>query len=140
MAYEDRKPVLVATGAVEAVAKTAAAARRELAMLEKWLQSVSDRLLFADQLFRGRRPDEPRTPALNQNSTAWEALLAVDQVTRRLRLDKDPVKNVQRILEAAFGLLGASTLVWVPAIATNRFWSRAKAAWPRRIIDNWPAC
>ncbi|HWY85366.1 MAG TPA: HD-GYP domain-containing protein [Gemmataceae bacterium] len=119
LAYENREPILVATGAVEALAKNAAAARRELAMLEKWLQSVSDRLILADQLFRGRRSDEPRTPPLNQNSMAWEALLAVDKVTRRLRLDKDPVKNIQRILEAAFGFLGAGTLVWVPRDSDN---------------------
>jgi hypothetical protein len=35
-------------------------------------------------------------------------------VTRRLRIHKQPEKSQQRILEAAFGLLGAQTLIWIP--------------------------
>ena len=41
--YEAREPVLVASGAVDALAKTAPDIRREMTMLEKWLQAVSDR-------------------------------------------------------------------------------------------------
>jgi putative nucleotidyltransferase with HDIG domain len=55
-----------------------------------------------------------KTEQRTHNAVAWEALLAVDHVARRLRLDKDPDKNVERILEAAFGIIAASTLVWVP--------------------------
>ncbi len=126
--YDAREPILVAAGALEAIAKSPAESRRELLMLEKWLQAVSDRLRLADQLFKGGSPSETRAPQANQNSAAWEALLAVDHVTRRLRLDKDPAKNIQRILEGAFASLGATTLVWVPRNSDNAVTIQGDAA------------
>jgi HD-GYP domain-containing protein (c-di-GMP phosphodiesterase class II) len=110
--YEERKPVLVAAGEVAGQAKGTADARRELVMVEKWAQAVSDRMRLADQLAHGRRAQE--TPVL-QNTTPWEALLALDHLTRRLRLHKDAAVNYKRIVETAFGFVGAQALLWVPA-------------------------
>jgi HD-GYP domain-containing protein (c-di-GMP phosphodiesterase class II) len=111
--YEARKPVLVATGELPALARTAPDARREQTMLEKWAQAVSDRLRLADHLAKARRRDEaPAAPA--PSTTPWEALLALDHLTRRLRLHKDAEVNFDRILETAFPFLGAQTLLWVP--------------------------
>jgi hypothetical protein len=111
--YEARKPILVAAGEIPGLAKTLTDARREQVMLEKWVQAFSDRLRLADHLANGRRHSE--TPP--QNTTPWEALLALDHLTRRLRLHKDAAANFNRILETAFTFLGAQTLVWVPRSA-----------------------
>jgi HD-GYP domain-containing protein (c-di-GMP phosphodiesterase class II) len=112
--YEARKPALVAAGEILGLAKTGPDTRREQAMLEKWAQAVSDRLRLADQLASGRRRDSaPAAPAA-QSTAPWEALLALDHLTRRLRLHKDVAVNYNRILETAFGFLGAQALAWVP--------------------------
>ena len=58
--YDAREPVLVATGALESITKLPSESRRELHMLEKWLQAVSDRLRLADQLFKSGTPSETR--------------------------------------------------------------------------------
>jgi HD-GYP domain-containing protein (c-di-GMP phosphodiesterase class II) len=55
-----------------------------------------------------------KTEQRSHHAAAWEALLGLDHVARRLRLDKEPDKNVERILEAAFEIMTASTLAWVP--------------------------
>src|SRR5207253_1312550 len=41
-------------------------------------------------------------------------LLALDQTLRRVRVHKEPLQNQQRVLEAAFHLLGVQTLICVP--------------------------
>jgi HD domain len=111
--YEARQPVLVAVGEIQGLGKARPEARREQAMLEKWVQAVSDRLRLGDQLGKGRhRQDTP--VAVAQNTTPWEALLALDHLTRRLRLTKSTTANHQRIVETAFGFLGAQALIWVP--------------------------
>jgi len=112
--YEARRPVLVAAGEVPGLAKTAPDARREQVMLEKWVQAVSDRLRLADQLGKGRKRDESAPAATGQTTTPWEALLTLDNLTRRLRLHKDAVVNYKRILETAFGFVRAQALAWVP--------------------------
>ena len=45
---------------------------------------------------------------------AWETILSLDHLIRRLRIHKEPVRNQQRILEAAHAALAVQTLVWVP--------------------------
>ncbi|HYT92610.1 MAG TPA: HD-GYP domain-containing protein, partial [Gemmataceae bacterium] len=44
----------------------------------------------------------------------WEALLSLDHLLRRLKPHRRSDKDLQRILEAAFPLLGAQSLAWVP--------------------------
>jgi hypothetical protein len=112
--YDSRKPFLVAAAEVPGMARTASDARREQSHLEKWAQAVSDRLRLVDQLGKGRHRDEPASAGAGQNTTPWEALLALDHMTRRLRLHKDPPTNIKRILEIAYNFLGAQTLAWVP--------------------------
>ena len=112
--YEARKPALIATGIVPALARTASEARREQFMLEKWVQAVSDRLRLADQLGKSRRREESVPSSGNQSMAPWEALLALDHLTRKLRLHKDSITNYKRVLETAFGFVGAQALVWVP--------------------------
>jgi HD-GYP domain-containing protein (c-di-GMP phosphodiesterase class II) len=109
--YQGRQPILVAAGFLPTLARAEVDASRERAMLQGWLQAVGDRLRLADQLMMRRRQEDDR----NAQATApWEALLTLDQVTRRLRIHKQEEKGQQRILEAAFGLIGVQTLVWIP--------------------------
>jgi HD-GYP domain-containing protein (c-di-GMP phosphodiesterase class II) len=112
--YRAQKPVLLATGVAHKLSDRPdkSTAAREQHMLHNWLQAVSDRLRLADQLLSRKRAEEP--PA-NQATSAWEALLALDQLARRLRAHKEPVHNQQRVIEAAFGVLPVHTLIWVPA-------------------------
>jgi HD-GYP domain-containing protein (c-di-GMP phosphodiesterase class II) len=111
--YSARKPAFVAAatmpGAVAAGESTAA--DREQRMVQGWVQAVSDRLRLADQLLYRRRSEESQQ---TQVTAAWEALLALDQLARRLRVHKEPGNNLQQILEAAFGVLHVQTLLWVP--------------------------
>jgi HD-GYP domain-containing protein (c-di-GMP phosphodiesterase class II) len=109
--YQARQPALVAVGWMEALAATEPAAARERARVQGWLQAVSDRLRLTDQFQGRRRPEEDRGP---QSAAPWEALLTLDQVMRKLRVHRQSEKGQQRILDAAFSLLGVQTLVWIP--------------------------
>ena len=77
------KPAFVAAAEVHSLAEagriTVAAKAREQAMLEGWLQAVSDRLRLADQLLSRRHAEEAQHV---QATSAWEALLSLDQVAR----------------------------------------------------------
>ena len=106
--YQAGKPVLVGAARLPALVPSGPSAAVEQARLQKWLQAVSDRLRLTDQ-FQRRQEEEAA-----QTATAWDAVLTLDHLIRRLRLHKEADKNQRRILEAAFGLLGAQTLVWVP--------------------------
>jgi HD-GYP domain-containing protein (c-di-GMP phosphodiesterase class II) len=107
-------PTLLACAEMDGCAKTSEEMRREQVTLQKWLQSVSDRLRLADQLAALRRPENIAAPPTPQSTVPWEALLSVDQVLRRGRIHKDKGKNHHRVLDAALPFLGAETLVWVP--------------------------
>jgi hypothetical protein len=56
----------------------------------------------------------PQETPTNQSTTPWEALLAVDQVARRLRVHRQGTQNQQHIVETAFNLLPVQTLAWIP--------------------------
>jgi putative nucleotidyltransferase with HDIG domain len=107
-------PVLVAIGDVPALAASGRDAAREQTALEKWAQAVADRVRLVDQLAAVRRPDERATPPSAPNTLPWEGLLALDALLRRLRCRRETHAGSRRIVEAAFALLGARTLAWVP--------------------------
>jgi HD-GYP domain-containing protein (c-di-GMP phosphodiesterase class II) len=109
--YQGRRPAFVGTAVLVTLARSEADAARERTMLRNWLQAVSDRLRLTDQLAVRHRQEEDRSA---QSTVPWEALLNLDQVMRRLRIHKQADKSQQRILEAAFSLLGVETLVWIP--------------------------
>jgi HD-GYP domain-containing protein (c-di-GMP phosphodiesterase class II) len=109
--YDAQKPILVAVGETAPETEPRPAGSREETMLRGWLQAVSDRLRLAEQLASRRRLEEAQN---TQSTSPWEALLALDQVARRLRVHKEPARNHQRILEAAFGQLKVQSLVWIP--------------------------
>src|SRR5712691_988148 len=96
--YAQRKPVVVAVSEVDSSGLSGATEEREQAMLQGWLQAVSERLRLTDQLNSRRQAEETQR---TQATSAWEALLTLDQVARGLRMDKDLAKYQQRILEAA---------------------------------------
>jgi hypothetical protein len=116
--YEAHRPSLVAAGEVPGLARTSADARREQSQLERWAQAVSDRLRLADHSGKSPRREEQAVPS--QNTMPWETLLALDHLTRRLRLHKDSATNFKRILECAFNFLGAQCLAWVPRNAEEK--------------------
>jgi HD-GYP domain-containing protein (c-di-GMP phosphodiesterase class II) len=113
--YEGNQPAFVAVGILDAMASTAAEAVQEKARLQKWTQSFSDRLRLANQ-FLGRHRSDTREEG--QTALAWETILTVDQILRRLRIHKEPEKNHRRILQTAHELLGVETLIWVPVQAS----------------------
>jgi HD-GYP domain-containing protein (c-di-GMP phosphodiesterase class II) len=112
--YRAQKPVSLATAVLQRLTDRPdkSAVAREQRMLQNWLQAVSDRLRLADQLLSRKRTEDAPS---NQSTTAWEGLLALDQLARRLRVHKEAVQNQQRVLEAAFGVLPLHTLIWLPA-------------------------
>jgi HD-GYP domain-containing protein (c-di-GMP phosphodiesterase class II) len=108
---DGRQPLLIAVGFLSALARTDVEAARERTRLQNWLQTLSDRLRLAEQLLHRRRAEKEQN---TQSALAWETLLDLDQLIRRLRIHKEPGKNQQRVLEAAFKLIGAEALLWVP--------------------------
>jgi HD-GYP domain-containing protein (c-di-GMP phosphodiesterase class II) len=109
--YESGKAVLVAMAAIPALVASGPPAAQEQARLQKWSQAVCDRLRGSDQLLCQRRHEEEYKA---QAKLAWEVILTLDHLIRHLRIHKSPAKNQQRILEAAFEILGVQTLLWVP--------------------------
>jgi HD-GYP domain-containing protein (c-di-GMP phosphodiesterase class II) len=108
--WDAQRPVLLAVGRLAALCP----GPREQVRLQKWLQAVSDRLRLAGQTQARRRDGEEQQA---QTAIAWEGLLTLDHLLRRLRVHKEPLKNQQRILEAAAGLLGVEAIAWVPSPA-----------------------
>jgi HD-GYP domain-containing protein (c-di-GMP phosphodiesterase class II) len=103
--------LLIARGELDGIAPGGTAeAEREKTRLQRWLQAVADRLHIADQLLERRRTDSES----NYSAGTWEAILTLDRLIRRLRIHKEPAKNQQRILDAAFKQLRVQTLIWVP--------------------------
>jgi HD-GYP domain-containing protein (c-di-GMP phosphodiesterase class II) len=112
--HEHGAPVLVATGALAALTKTLPDMASEQARLRGWAQAVSDRLRLADKLVSRHRVEATPEP---QTKTAWEALLRIDHVARRVRVHRDVARSRKRTLQAAWEVLGVQTLVWVPQAA-----------------------
>jgi HD-GYP domain-containing protein (c-di-GMP phosphodiesterase class II) len=117
--YQAERPAFVAAGTLPGLCLGTDDEERERERLEKWVRAVSNRLRLTDQLFeRQRAEDVPVLAASHASaSIAWEALLTVDHVVRRMRVHKDSARIQQRVVEAAFELAGARTLVWVPPAA-----------------------
>jgi HD-GYP domain-containing protein (c-di-GMP phosphodiesterase class II) len=109
------QPVLVAVGELSAVAP---GSETERVRLQKWAQSVADRLRLTDEMFM--RPGSmfeptPPVPSGTTAATPWEALLTLDQLIRRTRINRDVAHVARRILEGVSSLVPARTLLWVPA-------------------------
>src|SRR5438132_601193 len=109
--YEGGKVVLVAVAALPALVPPGAHATQEQLRLQRWAQSVCDRLRGSDQLLRQRRNEEEQKA---QVKMAWEVILTLDHLIRHLRIHKNAAKNQERILEGAFELLRVQSLLWVP--------------------------
>jgi HD-GYP domain-containing protein (c-di-GMP phosphodiesterase class II) len=132
-------PVLVAAGELPALTRTIAEIALEQERLQKWAQAVSDRLRQADQLLSRHRDDSSLEA---QVKPAWEGLLRLDHLIRRLRIHKEPARNQKRILQAAWEILGVRTLVWVPQQADAPLLFQGEAAlsaWECRQLATWLA-
>jgi HD-GYP domain-containing protein (c-di-GMP phosphodiesterase class II) len=114
--HHQGQPILVAVGVLAGLARHVPELTQEQQRLQKWAQAVVDRLRQADQ-FLTRHRDEAGQEA--QIKMAWETILRLDHVIRRLRIHKDPDRSQKRILQAAFEMLGVQTLVWVPQSANE---------------------
>jgi HD-GYP domain-containing protein (c-di-GMP phosphodiesterase class II) len=109
--YESGQPVMVSCGELAALAgPETPEGHKEQARLQKWVQSVADRLRLADQCIDRRASQEEAS----DQALAWEGILALDHLIRRLRIHKEPAKNQQRVIDATFRLLNVQTLLWVP--------------------------
>jgi len=105
-----RPSLVVAIGMVNALARTRAETSQEQVRLEKWLRSVLGRLRFTmDSRDRQRRQAEQD----RQSRIAWEAVMGLERLHRKLRVHKEPARNRGRVLRVAGELLGAQSLAWV---------------------------
>ncbi len=114
--HQNGQPILVAAGVVAGLARHIPEITQEQQRLQKWAQAVADRLRQADQVLTRHR-DEAGQEA--QSKIAWETILRLDHVVRRLRIHKEPDRSQKRILQAAYEMLGVQTLVWVPQSANE---------------------
>jgi hypothetical protein len=110
--HQAGRPAFLAVGAYRGLAQSPAEILRELRCLKHWVQSFSDRLRLSDQFAWQHGTAEDQSA---QTRLAWEGMLSLDQLMRRLRIHKDPTRNHKRILETAHALLGAQMLACVPA-------------------------
>ncbi len=104
-------PPVVGIGSLTGFARTQVEVAREQARLQKWAQSVCDRLMLtaaAPVLHRKGHDQE------GSGTLAWEAIGALEHLTRRLRFHKETEKNQMRILRSAADLLRVQTILWVP--------------------------
>ncbi len=104
-------PSLVGIGSLTGFARSQAEVAREQARLQKWAQSVCDRLMLttaAPVLHRKGLEQE------GSGTLAWEAIGALEQLTRRLRVHKETERNQTRILRAAAELIRVQAVIWVP--------------------------
>ena len=109
--YASGQVVLVGTVSLAALAAGQFDSGKELRRLEKWTQSVCERLRASDHIVgRERGAEEEKT----QGRTAWEVILRLDHQLRHLRAHKNAEGSQVRILQAVFDLLGVECLVWVP--------------------------
>ena len=109
--YEHGAAVLVAVGELAPLTRNVAEVIQEQGRTQKWLQAFSDRLRQADLFLSRHREDVGSEP---QGKAAWETLLRLDHLVRRLRIHKEPAKNQRRVLQSAWEMLGVQTVVWVP--------------------------
>ncbi len=109
-------PGLLAVGVVAAFARSEADAVQENNRLKKWAQSVCDRisLMIAMPVQRRNQLDKVESSTL-----AWQALVTLEQLARRLRIHKDTVKHQKRILRAASELVRVEAMIWVPEQADS---------------------
>src|SRR5262249_41616193 len=92
--YSSGKPILVGTGVLPSLSRTEADAIREQRQVEKWGQSVCERLRCSDYIVshgRDKRDDS------GQVKTAWEAILTLDHLLSHLRIHKNTAANQRRI-------------------------------------------
>lgn len=103
---------LVAEGVVARMAPHVSGPDEELVRLERWSQSVLDRLLQAELLRAQRIADDD---SKQQLKSAWELNLTIERLLRHLKIHRDPLANQAKILEAALPFVRATSLIWVPA-------------------------
>ena len=108
--HEGDRPILIAVGQLTGFARTPAERSQEQANYQKWLQSVRDRLRAAT-LGSTRRPEAGKE---REAAAAWEAVMALEQVLRRVRIHKEAARNQKHILQAAAAVLRAEAVIWVP--------------------------
>ncbi len=113
---EPGRPGMVAAGVLAALAPTQPEAGHEQARLQKWAQSVHDRLRMANQPTGRHRVDAGRD---GQSAIAWEAIMELERLMCTQRIHKDPTKNRKRVLRAAAEILKVEVLVWVPSRADD---------------------
>ena len=104
-------PGLLAVGFMAAFARSTAESIQEQTRLQKWAQSVCDRIsLTVAQPVRHRK----QTDREESGALAWEALVTLEQLAIRLRIHKDTVRHQKRILRSAAELHQVEAVVWLP--------------------------
>ena len=122
-------PFLLGIGIISTCGESSQPSPLELARLQKWSQSVADRLMLSSSVpMPSRRAGEPE----GGGSAALEALAGLEQLLRRVRIHKDPEKNQRRILREAVRLLGAGAAVWVP-----RQEDAEAVTWGESVLSAW---
>ena len=124
---EGGRQSLVAVGSVACLTQTLPERTQEQARMQKWVQSVTERLRqqAASSSSSSSRPTPVQATPVQatqgqatqghaaQATAAWDSLLALDKLFHRVRIHKDPPRYQRRILDAAADLLDVQTLIWV---------------------------
>ncbi len=113
--YQANRPAVVAAAWFAGLARTDGEAERERQWLSQWIRAVAERLRLSEQVMLQRAADDHQA----QGKAAWEGLLALDHVIRRLRLHKSPIKNLERLMETAFELLPVQSLICIPPLSSS---------------------
>ena len=108
---------LIGVGSFGVLARSSAEQQIEQQRLERWGNSVCERLKQADQM-RAQRQTEDDLRA--QAKKAWELNLKVERVIRHLRVHKEVNTGIREILETAASAIDAESLIWLPQRGEQR--------------------
>jgi HD-GYP domain-containing protein (c-di-GMP phosphodiesterase class II) len=107
---EPDAPCLLAVASLAGFARSESEEMQELRRLGKWARSVCDRINLTTGL-----PVQHRRAAEQDGAGAfaWETLVKLEQLMRRVRIHKESARHQKRILRAAADLLRVKAVVWL---------------------------
>lgn len=107
--FERDEPFAIAVGVLSPLSHLQADRLQEQSRLEKWTNSVVQRLRIEPQIV----PQNIGAASDKQAENAWNSVLMLDKLFRRLRVHKDRAKYRQKILDAAAEILNVQTVFWI---------------------------
>ena len=102
---------LLGVGTLSGFASSRSAVGEECLRLQKWAQSVCDRIALTTKRAVNRR--DVQEPG-RIGSLPWDAIAGLQNLLQNLHIHKNPSKQQDRILRTARDVLQVQAVMWVP--------------------------